>query len=74
MVAGVFSNGVWFASQMLIFSVLYQAMTGKLGFRLAVAAGVYYTTFTLTGSLLAHWWSLNSEKGLARVGAYKTSG
>ena len=71
MIAGLFSNGVWFASQIIIFSVLFQAMTGKLGWKLQLFAGVYYTIFTLTGSLLAHYWSMRTEKGLSRVGAYK---
>jgi hypothetical protein len=71
MIAAIFSNGVWFLSQIIIFSVLFQAMTGKLGWRLQIAAGIYYTVFTMAGSLLAHYWSLKTEKGLARVGAYK---
>lgn len=73
MIASMFSNGVWFVSQMIIFSVLYQAMTGKLGWKMAVFSAVYYTTFTMTGSLLAHYWGLRTEKGIARVGAYKSA-
>lgn len=69
--AALCSNGVWFASQILIFTALFQAMTGKMGWKLAVLTGLYYTVFTVSGSLLAHYWSLRSEKGLARVGAYK---
>ena len=74
MIAGVFSNGVWFASQTIIFRALYETMTGRYGLFKAIMTGVFYTTFTLIGSLLAHWWSLKSEKGLARVGAYKKEG
>jgi hypothetical protein len=71
MVAGVFSNGVWFVSQILIFSQLFQIMTGKYGFTKAAGTALYYTIFTLLGSLLAHYWSLNHEKGKAAVGANK---
>lgn len=71
LVAALASNGIWFASQILIFTALFQAITGKLGLKLAVLAGAYYTVFTVSGSLLAHYWSLRTEKGLSRVGAYK---
>jgi hypothetical protein len=69
-VAAVCSNGIWFINQLLIFSVLYEAITGKLGWKMTVFAAVYYTVFTMSGSLYAHWWSLKTEKGKARVGAY----
>jgi len=69
MVAGIASNGVWFISQIIIFSKMFAMMTGKYGVSMAIFTAVYYTAFTLLGSLLAHYWSLKNEKGKAAVGA-----
>ncbi len=71
MVASVFSNGVWFVSQIIIFSQLYAIMTGKYGIPKAIFTSIFYTAFTMLGSLLAHYWSLKSEKGKSAVGASK---
>lgn len=71
MIASVFSNGVWFISQMLIFTTLFAIMTGKYGIGQAVFASFYYTVFTMAGSLAAHYYSLKTEKGKSRVGAFK---
>ncbi len=46
-------------------------MTGKYGVPLAIFTSLYYTAFTMIGSLLAHYWSLKSEKGKSAVGASK---
>lgn len=69
MVAGIASNGVWFISQIIIFSKMFAMMTGKYGVWMAVFTAAYYTLFTLIGSLAAHYWSLSNEKGKAAVGA-----
>ncbi len=69
--AGFFSNGVWFASQTIIVSKLFDYVQGKYGLGMAIFTGLYYTAFTLTGSILAHAQSLRSEKGMAAVGANK---
>lgn len=69
LVAGIASNGVWFVSQIIIFSKMFSMMTGKYGIGMAVFTAIYYTLFTLLGSLLAHYWSLKNEKGKAAVGA-----
>lgn len=71
MVAGLASNGVWFVSQIIIFSKMFKMMTGGYGIGMAVFTALYYTAFTLFGSLLAHYWSLKNEKGRAAVGASK---
>lgn len=71
LVAGIFSNGIWFASQIFAFSAIFSILTGKYGIGKAMAAGVFYTAFTLTGSLLAHQFALKTEKGKTRVGAHK---
>ena len=69
MVASFFSNGVWFVSQVLIFSQLFKIMTGAYGIPAAIGTSLYYTAFTMGGSLLAHYYSLKSEKGKSAVGA-----
>jgi hypothetical protein len=69
--ASVFSNGIWFASQMVIFQKLFKLMTGGYGWKLGVFTAAFYTVFTMTGSLLAHYHALRSEKGKAAVGANK---
>lgn len=71
MVAGMFSNGVWFVSQLFIFSRMFDILTGKHGILAAVLTGLFYTGLTLTGSLLAHFWALHSEKGSSAVGSNK---
>ncbi len=71
MIAGFFSNGVWFVSQILIFTQLFKIMTGQYGWPKAVGTSLYYTAFTLIGSLLAHYYSLVTEKGKSAVGASK---
>lgn len=70
-IAGVFSNGVWFVSQTFIFSRMFAMMTGKYGTWAAIGTGVYYTGFTLLGSILAHHFALKTEKGKAAVGSNK---
>lgn len=69
MVAGLFSNGIWFVSQIIIFTQMFKMMTGQYGTAAAILTGFYYTVFTLTGSILAHYYSLKSEKGKSAVGA-----
>jgi hypothetical protein len=71
MVASIFSNGVWFLSQIIIFSQMFAMMTGKYGLKTAIFVGAYYTVFTMAGSLLAHYFSLLNEKGKGAVGANK---
>jgi hypothetical protein len=71
MIAGIFSNGVWFISQIIIFGQLYAIMTGKYGITKAILTSIFYTVFTLIGSLLAHYYSLKSEKGKSAGGASK---
>jgi len=71
MQAAIFSNGVWFASQILIFSKLYDYITGKAGLQMAIFTGVFYTVFTVLGSIVAHYWALKTEKGKSAVGANK---
>jgi hypothetical protein len=68
-IAAIASNGVWFISSMLIFSKMFKMMTGDYGKAAAFGTAIYYTAFTVLGSVIAHYWSLRSEKGKAAVGA-----
>ena len=67
--AALFSNGIWFVSQFILFGTLLELVTGKHGWGMAVFTGLYYTIFTITGSVLAHHFSLKTEKGKSAVGA-----
>lgn len=68
-VASLGSNGVWFLSQMIILKQQLEILQGKSGLWLAILTALFYCTFSMAGSVLAHWWSLRSEKGKAAVGA-----
>jgi hypothetical protein len=52
-------------------SAFMSILSGKFGVGEAIFAGVFYTAFTLLGSLVAHYWALKSEKGHGAVGANK---
>lgn len=71
MVAGLFSNGIWFVGQLFAVSAFMSILSGHFGLGLAILAGVYYTVFTLVGSISAHKYALITEKGNSRVGAHK---
>lgn len=68
-VAAVMSNGIWFAAQLMAVSAFMQIITGKFGWGMAVFAALFYTAFTVSGSILAHFIALRTEKGKGRVGA-----
>lgn len=66
-IASVFSNGVWFASQLLLIS-----MVAKPGMPVSeiLLLGSIYVASTVTGSLLMHWFAMNYlEKGNRKVGS-----
>jgi len=67
--AAVCSNGVWFAAQFISLGIIINAMKqGTWGER--IFAGVFYTTFTVAGSVAMHWVGVNYiEKGKRKVGA-----
>src|SRR5258708_26211732 len=69
--ASIFSNGIWIFSQMLMLGPMFDYLTGKHGRAAQIAAGTVYTLSTVTGSLLAHYWALRTEKGKNAVGANK---
>jgi hypothetical protein len=69
MIASLMSNGVWFASQLMLLGPVIDMIKGSQGLMTAVAAGAYYTTMTMGGSFFAHWLALKTEKGKSAVGA-----
>jgi hypothetical protein len=66
-VAAVFSNGIWFVSNLfLIASVIRPG----LAFLELVQLGMIYIAGTVTGSVLMHWVSMTYlEKGKRKVGS-----
>jgi hypothetical protein len=65
-IASVFSNGIWFVSQLLLIS-----MVAKPDMPIAdlVVYGLIYVAGTVTGSLLMHWVSIKYlESGKRKVG------
>lgn len=67
--AGLASNATWFVSQIIAVGAFMNIITGKSGPVAAIAAGVFYTVFTMLGSVLAHSHALKTEKGKSAVGA-----
>lgn len=53
-VASLLSNGIWFVSLfILVDSITTAIRTASVTY--AILLGGFYTTFTLTGSVLSHW-------------------
>ena len=70
-IAAMLSNGIFVSNQMMMFGVFFDNLAGHHGRTTQVVTGIFYTLFTIVGSLVAHKWSLKTEHGSARVGAYK---
>jgi hypothetical protein len=68
-VASTLSNGVWFASQCILFNQMIAWMQGQAGLKTQIFAGAFYTFFTIVGSIAAHYVALRTEKGKSAVGA-----
>jgi len=65
-VAALFSNGVWFVSQLFLIG-----MVAKPDMPIAelVKLGLVYVAGTVTGSVLMHWFAMSTlEKGKRAVG------
>lgn len=67
--AALQSNGVWFLQSLFVYSAFMNILTGKAGAVKAIGAALYYTAFTMAGSIYAHYISLKKEKGKTAVGA-----
>lgn len=72
LVAGIFSNGIFVIQFAFLTSGKADAMLhGKDGVAAQVFIALFYTLFTLTGSVLAHTLALLTEAGKGAVGASK---
>jgi hypothetical protein len=69
--AAILSNGVWFVSQIFAVKAFMDIITGHYGWGMAVFAAAFYTSFTVGGSVVAHYIALATEKGSSAVGASK---
>lgn len=68
-IASVFSNGVWFASQIVVVTKISDAWKAQDWGLLAFTAA-FYTLFTVIGSISMHYISMKYlEKGKRAVGA-----
>ena len=66
-IAALFSNGVWFLSQFILIASITDAIKNA-SISYAVMLGVFYTTFTIVGSVSSHWFSMRFlERGKRRV-------
>src|ERR1017187_8343867 len=70
-IAAVCSNAIWMLQFQILIGPMMEYLNGKHGWLLQVAVGAFYTAFTVTGSVLAHYWALKTEKGKSAVGASK---
>ena len=68
-IAAIFSNLVWIVQLFILAGEMIKCMTGERGPWMAVVTAVYYTTFTVIGSVVAHYVALKTEKGKGAVGA-----
>lgn len=68
-IASLQSNSAWFLQSLFVYSSFMNILTGHAGFTKAVAAGLFYTALTMTGSVYAHYVSLKKEQGKTAVGA-----
>jgi hypothetical protein len=72
--AAVFSNGIWIISQIILLDSFMKVLRKDHKTRAdklkAAGIAVFYTVFTVAGSLLGHWCSQTwLEVGSRRVGA-----
>ncbi len=69
--AALQSNGVWFLQTLFVFGAFKSILDGKFGYGMTAAAVLYYTAFTMVGSIWAHYRRLKKEAGANAVGANK---
>lgn len=61
-IASVFSNSIWFASQFIIIDSISKVIkTADLV--LGIKLGLFYTCFTMIGSLSSHWMAMKFWEG-----------
>lgn len=69
--AALQSNGVWFLQFLFAVTTFNRIIRGEYGWRMSLFAVLYYTMFTMVGSIYAHYRALKKEVGLSAVGASK---
>jgi hypothetical protein len=69
-IASLLSNAIWFLQLFFATDNVTKVLTGKEGIGMAIIYLVIYVISATAGSILSHWWSLRSEHGKSRVGAY----
>lgn len=69
MVASLLSNGIWFASQATLFLDIFPLLKGEKGLAMGIAAGSFYTLFTMLGAAVGHKVCMHTESGKSAVGA-----
>jgi hypothetical protein len=67
--AAIGSNLVFILQFQIMLGPMMDYMNGKHGIVPQILTALFYTTFTVTGSVLAHKWSMKNEKGKGAVGA-----
>lgn len=68
-IAAVGSNGIWFITQFIVVGIIGKAIASH-NMGLAVRAGLWYTLWTVIGSVFMHWFLMKHvEKGNRKVGA-----
>ena len=70
-IAAIGSNGVWILQLQILLGPLMEYLNGKHGHVMQVFTALFYTAFTVAGSVAAHYWALRTEKGKSAVGANK---
>jgi hypothetical protein len=68
-IAAVCSNGIWMLQFQILIGPMMDYLNGKHGWLMQIAVGVFYTVFTVAGSVAAHYWALKTERGKGAVGA-----
>lgn len=68
-IAALFSNGVWFLSQLILVDKMVSIL--KSGdWKLALVTGLFYTACTISGSVGMHYLAMHKiEQGNRKVGA-----
>lgn len=66
--ASLFSNGIWFISQFILVDKFFNIIRNGRDIKSAIFVGLFYTVFTIIGSLTMHWVSMNYiEKGKRKL-------
>lgn len=68
-VAAMMSNGIYILQFQIMLGPMLRYLNGSEGRLLQFGAALFYSTFTVLGSVAAHCWSLRSERGRSAVGA-----